>query len=284
MLYVRPDRPVDNLTLAVLREADQAANTLGLGYFVAGAMARDILLTNVYGVDVSRATRDVDLALAVESWAQFETIKAHLIGGGNFRAATGAAQRLYYRPESTTGYPLDIIPFRGVELPSRTIAWPPEFDVLMNVVGYEEALATAVQIQVAPDLAVRVASLPGLAILKLFAWEDRGHVNAKDAMDLCTIFRSYGDAGNRDRLYGDMIGVLEAVEYDVDLAGPRLLGKDVRGVADAETMAQLLSLLSDARKTERLVTDMARSMRGDEDGIELVELLLGQFVHGLRDD
>lgn len=59
---------------------------LGVAYFVAGAMARDIRLTNVFGIATERATRDVDFAVAVESWVQFEDIKKLLTAGGLFEA------------------------------------------------------------------------------------------------------------------------------------------------------------------------------------------------------
>lgn len=78
MLSVKPDRPVDPLTLAVLRAIAGTTRELGLPYFVAGAMARDIVLTNVFGIDTGRATQDVDLAVALENWDQFKIIKEKL--------------------------------------------------------------------------------------------------------------------------------------------------------------------------------------------------------------
>lgn len=139
MLSVKPDRPVDPLTLAVLRAIAGITRELGLPYFVAGAMARDIVLTNVFGIDTGRATQDVDLAVAVENWDQFKIVKEKLIASGQFNAAEKAMHRLYYRANGgNTGYPLDILPFRGVEQPPSIIAWPPDMKVIMNVIGYED--------------------------------------------------------------------------------------------------------------------------------------------------
>ena len=64
MLAVPPDRRPDPGMLEVLRQVDRVARSLGLDYFVVGAMARDILLTGVFGLSAGRATRDVDLAVA----------------------------------------------------------------------------------------------------------------------------------------------------------------------------------------------------------------------------
>lgn len=281
MLSIRPDQPLDPATLAILREVGQLTGELTIAYFVAGATARDILLTNVYGLNPSRATRDVDFAVAVESWHQFEVIKARLTAGGRFNVSKHTLQRLYYRISADgSGYPLDIIPFRGVEHPLNTVAWPPEMNVLINVVGYEEALAAAIPVQVEGSLVIRVASLPGLVMLKLFAWLDRGNENSKDAQDLLTLFRQYADAGNQDRLYDDA-GLMEVVGYDQDLAGPRLLGRDVRMIATPQTLEKMLSLFVDPAIADRLITHMAKVLRGVEDPITATERLVDQFKAGL---
>ena len=48
MLSVRSDRPIQPAALTVIRAVDKVTKELGLTYFVAGAMARDILLTHVF--------------------------------------------------------------------------------------------------------------------------------------------------------------------------------------------------------------------------------------------
>jgi predicted nucleotidyltransferase len=282
MLSVKPDRPVDPLTLAVLRAIAGITRELGLPYFVAGAMARDIVLTNVFGIDTGRATQDVDLAVAVENWDQFKIVKEKLIASGQFNAAEKAIHRLYYRANGgNTGYPLDILPFRGVEQPPRIIAWPPDMKVIMNVIGYEDALAAAVAVTVEPDLTVSFASLPGLALLKLFAWDDRHAETPKDAQDLVMLLRGYHMAGNQDRLYGAELAVLEAVDYDVDMASPRLLGIDVRRIASTAALEHAIALLEASARRDRLITHMAIELRSADDRIAEAEKLLEQFEIGL---
>lgn len=283
-LSVRSDRPVDNLTVAVLRDVDRVALELSLPYFVAGAMARDILLTHVSGLDIRRATLDVDFAVAVENWEQFQSIKARLAQGGRYQPAEKIEQRLYYLlPGGRKGYPVDIIPFGGVEQPANTIKWPPDMKVMMNVVGYQEALDNSVEVEVEAGLVIRVASLPGLALLKLFTWVDRGNENSKDALDLVILFRSYYEAGNQDRLYGEEIGMLEAVNFNLDLASPRLLGKDVRSIATPAIQERTMALLSDSRVTDRLITHMAQGLRHADDSVVEAERLLDQFKAGLTE-
>ncbi|MBK7472744.1 MAG: nucleotidyl transferase AbiEii/AbiGii toxin family protein [Betaproteobacteria bacterium] len=270
------------MTLAVLRAIAETTHGLGLPYFVAGAMARDILLTNVFGIDTGRATRDVDFAVAVEDWDQFEIVKEKLTASGQFTPAEKAAHRLYYRAHGgETGYPVDILPFRGVERPSHVIAWPPDMQVIMNVVGYEDVLAAAVAVTVESDLSVPIASLPGLALLKLFAWDDRRAETPKDAQDLVILLRRYHMAGNQGRLYGNESAVLEAVDFDLDTASPRLLGMDVRRMTSPLVLEQALILLSNSNRRDRLVTDMAKQLQAVDDSIAEAENCFEQFEIGL---
>src|SRR5205085_12544899 len=84
--------------------------------------------------------------------------------------------------------------------------WSPHNDFVMNVAGFRDALESAIQVQVDADLVVPVASLPGLLILKLFAWADRKH-EKRDAPDILKILTDYADAGNEDRLYADELPI-----------------------------------------------------------------------------
>lgn len=283
MLSVAPEHPVDPETLEVLRQVDRAARALTLEYFVVGAMARDILLSGVFGLATGRATRDVDLGIVLEAWLQFEALKAHLVGTGAFVPDPGTTHRLRHQTDPKhTGSPLDLIPFGGVEHRGQEIAWPPDGSVVLNVAGYGEALAAAIPVEVEPGFVVRVASLPGLAILKLIAWGDRGMEDPRDARDLATLLRQYGAAGNEDRLYGSEIGVLEVASYHLDLAGARLLGMDAARIVTPPTRGQILALFEDPARMSRLTLDVARGLRAVEDPVAAAEVLLAQFKSGFQ--
>jgi predicted nucleotidyltransferase len=283
MLSLADDRPIDPAMLAVRRHVDRAAQALALTYLLVGAMARDILLHGVFGLATGRATRDVDVGVVLDTWPQFEALKTHLVGTGTFLADPGTTHRLRYRPDPMhPGTPLDLIPFGGVEHRAHDIAWPPDRAVVMNVAGYREALTTAIAVEVEPGLVVRVVSWPGLAILKLIAWTDRGAQDRRDAIDLAMLLRHYGSAGTEDRLYGAEHDVLEAVGFNLELAGARLLGIDASRLATAPTRGQILALLDDAARRDRLVLDLARGVRAVEDPVAEAEALLGQFQAGFR--
>jgi len=281
-LIPKPDRPVDPLTLMVVGETQQAATRLGVPVFVVGAVARIILLENVHGLTAGRTTTDVDFAFALDNWEQFHAIKTSLLESPNFNASEQVAHRLYFRaPGLEHAYKVDLIPFGGIETSPNTITWPPDMVIMMNVAGLSDAFAAALNVEASPGLEISVASLPGIAVLKLFAWADRRQENPKDAIDLIALLRSYHEAGNENRIYEDAgaLAALEAVEYDPELAGAWLLGNDVAAMASKSTAMGLEALLNAATK-DHLVEDMSRAMKRREDSLDYAYRLLEQFTKG----
>jgi predicted nucleotidyltransferase len=190
-----------------------------------GAAARDLLLVHAQGLNPERATEDTDVALAIGSWDDFQRLREALLLSGEF-TPDGPPHRLW-RGEQR----LDIVPFGGVERSDRSIEWPTDGGEVMNVAGLAEAMATAVAVALPGGASIDVASLPALAVLKIWAWKDRRYsAPGKDASDLWMFLRHYAEAGNQDRLYGEEGEALAAFAFDFDQAGAWLLGKDAREV------------------------------------------------------
>jgi predicted nucleotidyltransferase len=277
----KPD-PIEPIALLVIHEIHKASKALELPVFLIGAMARIILLENIHGLSSGRATTHVDFAFSLDSWDQFTAIKASLVANEAFQESKHVAHRLYFRPDGFKHeYKVDLIPFGGLETSPNTIAWPPDMAVMMNVAGFCDALAAAVSVQLSPKIEIALAPLPGIAILKLFAWADRGRENPKDAIDLVLLLRTYNEAGNTNRIYKaeDALSALEKAGYDLELGGARLLGSDAAAMASARTSTQLEALLHGPTR-ERLIEDMARAMPGRSDAMDYSRRLLEQFTKG----
>ena len=269
---IRADRPVDPITIEILREVAAAAEAEGIDHMLVGATARDVLMTHVFGLEVRRATHDVDFAVAVKDWEQFEALRARLLARTTFKDDGRAQQRLYYQGEKGDyNYHLDLVPFGAISKGSNEIAWPPELTMIMNVAGYEDVLAAAELVEFSPGFIQKVVSVAGLAILKIVAWSDRGRENPKDAQDLVFIMDNYAVAGNFDRVY-EVDGVIEAGDNDPDVAGVYLLGLDIRRVASENTLDVLQQIIE--RDFDRLVTEMIKPLRHFENIEERVTLRL----------
>lgn len=281
-LTPKPDRPVEPIVVLVIQEIHKASKALGFPVFLVGALARIILLENIFGLKAGRATTDVDFAFALDNWEQFSAIKTFLVANAQFEESKHVAHRLLLQiPGAAHKYTVDLIPFGGIETSPATIAWPPDMSVMMNVAGYSDALAAAVTVEVSPEINIAVASLPGIAILKLFAWTDRGQENPKDAIDLVSLLRSYYEAGNESRIYEEegALAALETAGYDIELAGAWLLGNDAAVMVSAQTNTDLEILLNGIKR-ERLIADMARAMLGRDDALGYSHRLLEQFTNG----
>lgn len=282
MLRPHPDHPIEEETVDLIREVTDVARQIGLPVFLVGAMARILLLEHVYGLPRGRATRDIDFAFAVADWDTFEAIKAALIETSRFNASNGIAHRLFYRPSA--GGPsamVDLMPFGGVEDARGQISWPPELSIVMNVVGYQDASASTVQIQIEEDLVLSVVSLPASVLLKLFAWRDRRNETTKDAIDLYALLRRYSSAGAEDRIYTEANEQFESVGYDIELAGAWLLGRDAWTVAGTATRSRARDIITNASRVNRLIDDMMRASTVDN-SYDLCSALVEQFAKGFQ--
>ncbi|PPC94780.1 MAG: hypothetical protein CTY33_02495 [Methylotenera sp.] len=283
MQIIKPIKQVDVLTVEVANEIEKVSKALGLELLLVGAQAKVILLENIHGLNPGRATGDIDFAFAVESWDQFNQIKHCLISTGQFRELPKEKQRLLYKSSLIEHeYIVDIIPFGAVQDDKNMIAWPPEMDVVMSVSGYHEALESALLVELNSELMIKVVSLAGLTILKIFAWSERGTTTKnKDALDLLTLLSSYHEAGNTDRIYEELTQeVMESVDYNPEQMGAWLLGYDVAAIANESTVKAITALLEN--KKEGLVLQMAQSLMGKENPVDAAEALLNSFRQGFH--
>ena len=255
-LYVPAERSPDSDLVDLLRLVHKTCKNCGIDYFVAGAMARDLILYHAFGEKPSRLTRDVDLGIRVTDWDQFSALKTALIQTGQFSAVAVLEHRLDFQQRLL---PLDLVPFGEIQTSAGTIAWPPKGDIVMNVAGFAEARRAALSVEIVPGFAVPVASIPSLAILKLVAWSDRNAENNKDASDLLLLTKSYASIGNHDRLYDRENALLQQHDYNPDLAGAALLGKDAALICSSEATQIIQGILGTKKLRQRLIDHMIRS-------------------------
>jgi predicted nucleotidyltransferase len=266
--------------LSVVRELDRVASELGIPFFLAGAAARDIILVNLWQHRPGRATADIDFGFAVNDWRQFADLRARLVANGHFEPVSRMEHRLLYsNPEYGFRIPVDFIPFGGVSAPSKTIEWPPKGDFVLNVAGFEEAFDASLSVALEPGLTIRVASLVGLAILKVLAWIDRRWSNTKDATDLYTLMTTYDGAGNESRIFDEEMELLEHVGYDLTLAGSELLGRDAARLSGAVAGGQIQQALKAEALMNLLIGQMMTASL-DEGNTEFVTRVVDCFRRG----
>lgn len=222
---------------------------------MAGAMARDLILFHGYGINTGRRTEDVDWAMMVNTWDEFEALKARLVSTGEF-----SAQQPAHRLKYGSSLVIDLIPFGRIADEEGVISWPPDHHTIMTVLGFDEAYKNALKAKLPGGVEINVISLPALALLKLFAWNER-HVLAprKDAHDFTLIARHYVDAGNQDRLYEEFPHLLDEADFDYEVAGARMLGADIARLSSdvsKKAAVEILTRESDVQGKMALVAAM----------------------------
>ncbi len=245
---------IDEFMVQVVEAIDNVATNLNIPFFVVGATARDVILKYSYDINTIRATIDIDLAVRVPDWEQYDMLRRDLIMTGMFENDNRVPQRILYQGS----YPVDIVPFGKVQDQNGHISWPPEHEIKLNALGFEESFNDSILVRLRsdPPLDVRFASLVGQAVLKLISWKDDYPNRAKDAHDLLWIMLRYIDSGNQERLFGEESDLLEK---DFELASARLLGRDIGKMIDTRLEKEIINILEEETKEEgqfRLIIDM----------------------------
>lgn len=257
--YIDISNKFDNrLFVEVLGEVAETTAKFDIPFFIVGATARDFVLEYGFGLNPGRATADVDIGVRVSTWAEFNQLKEGLVSGDKFRLQ-GNKCRLVHE----NGTPIDLLPF-GLSSPGTGIVeWPPEDGEELNMNGFIEAFEYSMEVCISsePSLVLKVASPVGLVLLKLLAWNDR-KPETRDAIDLGYLVRDYLDLGNAERIFNEHTDLVEVDEFDYQIAGARLLGRDLAQICDRKTRQLLVQILGpelDKTGDLPLVVQSARS-------------------------
>ena len=195
---------------------------LEIKFFVIGATARDIIM-ELHGEKSGRRTQDIDIAIAVDKWEEFETIEKEITQLPDFKKDPKQQQRFLYLND----FQLDIVPYGGITSADDKIFWPPDQSFAMTVLGFEEAEKDLVKVKIDDTLEIDIVSLVGIFILKLVAWKDRHHKGNKDADDMGFILSNYLNIHEERAAMEHYDEVYEIENFTITKAGAALLGIDI---------------------------------------------------------
>jgi len=229
-----PDR------LEMLVRFRRIAEEQNVQFLLVGATVQQLILTCHYAIDERRKTYDLDFGVMLPDWGCYERLAHALETSGGFQQNMDRPHEFH----DGTGNRIDLVPFGAIGQ-GNAIAWPPERASIMNIVGYEDVFRAAVEIDFGQDIRIRSASLPGIVLLKLFAWNDRPYERTKDIQDIWLLLENYYQAGEVEmRLHTEHPDLLKLpTEKFCDLAGARILGRDLAKLCSPSTHANLKVLL-----------------------------------------
>jgi len=248
MSYPISSNKFDNpLLKELLQKLTVYFDSIDTKFYIIGATARDIIFSAIHNQEPGRKTFDLDIAIAIPNWDDFEKISADLSNLDDFKKSTDQKQRFHYKGI----YELDIVPFGEIAKEDQNIYWPPEEDHAMSVKGFSEVAKNTIALNVDEEFTVNVASLPGIFILKLIAWKDRHNKTGKDADDISFIIDSYLEI-NEDNLEEKNYDIYDDDKYDTYNAGAILIGRDLKKLftGQPEIKNEALTIIERELETE----------------------------------
>ncbi len=223
---IRPELLRPPSVIQVMAELGIACRQVGIDFYVVGAIARDIWLTS-NGVSPRRMTADLDLALAVADADHYRQLRDLLLAHDRFVELSTSVFALRHQETSLV---VDLMPFGAI----ADERWQVRLDGMgmeaISVAGFNE-MATAAQIVEAGEAGDqwRVASVAGIVLLKLIAWQDRPERRGKDATDLRLLLDYYFDLLEDATLFAasnaDLLELLATASTEVQASNRRVAAR-----------------------------------------------------------
>ena len=179
----------NNLLYDTLKALSKVMYDLQLDVYVVGALARDIAMEILKMPPSPRRTADLDVAIALKDWSQFELLKEQLLKNNFVKGKP--KQRFYYKGEDgNNDYEIDIVPFGKLETDEK-VAWPPEGNPEMSVKCFKDVMNIADTVVIDDTIIVKMAPLSGQFFIKFDTWIDRHLLTDKDAADMLYIMDNF---------------------------------------------------------------------------------------------
>ncbi|MCK4558796.1 MAG: nucleotidyl transferase AbiEii/AbiGii toxin family protein [Calditrichia bacterium] len=231
----------------ILKVLEKALNQLGVDFYLIGALARDIQLKGVHGIEPPRATTDVDLAVLVKDIETYRRLMQALTNRFNFTEASEP-----YRLEYKDGTWIDLLPFGKIESEDRKIKIGKKRIVELSLIGLRENLEFTKEIQFEDGFKIKVATLAGICLLKFFAWNGRPVQRERDISDISFILDKYIDI-YEDEIFEKHNDLLDSGWSDT--LGARILGRHIKTILTKEqkTWEKFITILESNLSEESLL-------------------------------
>lgn len=249
----------------VLDAVAQALDALEINYYMIGALARQIWYEKAK--KSFRTTKDVDYGILVGSIQEFEAVKTYLVEQKGYTPGKENPFVLI----SPEGFQVDLLPFGEIEQAGQVVIERTGMSTI-QAHGMKEVYENATE-QVTLEIGntFKAATLPGIVLLKLIAYDDRPERRQKDAQDIGNILNNFFE------LYENLI-----FENHSDLFGNEqqellnissmALGREISAIAASnndlhQRLARILAGHIQAGETSVFARLLAKEMNKDTESI-----------------
>jgi predicted nucleotidyltransferase len=168
----------------VLSALERRFTRFGIDYYLVGAVSRNAWLSGVHGIAPKRQTSDVDFGVFISKAGMYEKLIDHLTHAEGFLSTHENAFVLIWKD----GTQIDLLPFGEIEDNERRVTVAGSGFTSMHVEGFREVYALGLpEIELEGGYRFKLATLPGIVLLKLIAWDDRPELRSDDITDIAEI-------------------------------------------------------------------------------------------------
>ena len=223
----------------IVQIIDKVAIRLNLDYYLLGARAREFWLES-NNITPQRFTLDIDFAVLASDNDKFEEMKTILTNEYGFQKVEGVVHRVIYEKNDLL---VDLLPFGDIDK-SNYISFNDGETTVISVIGFKEVYQQIFDDGYS-DGDFKIASLPGLCVLKLIAWNDKPFERKKDIEDFAIIVKNYFEIAQKEiyELHLDLF----TDNFDTTRTGARVLGRHIKKISirNEKLSTRILKILND---------------------------------------
>ncbi|MBX3255713.1 MAG: hypothetical protein KF862_16385 [Chitinophagaceae bacterium] len=171
----------------LLSALERGFEKFGIDFYLVGAVARNVWMSSIHGIAPRRTTADTDFAVLINNKGTYEALKAYLIKEEGFIPSQENAFVLIKGDAQ-----VDLLPFGAIEDEDSKVTVQGTGYTSVHVPGFKEVYDTDLpELELENGHTFKFATLPGIVLLKLLAWDDRPEARRDDIKDISDILHHY---------------------------------------------------------------------------------------------
>tara|TARA_R110002124_G_scaffold106373_2_gene258038 strand:+ start:261 stop:1019 length:759 start_codon:yes stop_codon:yes gene_type:complete len=224
----------------VFDTVEKTFTELSIDYYLIGALARQIWYEKAEMK--FRTTRDIDYAILVGSHQEYEAVKQYLIENENYIAVMENAFVLI----SPDGLQVDLLPFGDIES-QGSVKIEGTGMTTIQISGMKEVYKNGTEVvSLETGNSFNAATLIGIVLLKLIAYDDRPERRQKDATDIGNILLNFFPL-HQDLIYSIHLDMFGEQERTLENISAIVLGREIKKIvsSNASLIDRLNRILND---------------------------------------
>lgn len=240
----------NDLLYDTLKALSSSLQSLNIPLYVVGATARDVMMKLLGEDEVRRRTNDLDVAIALQDWSDFDRVKKKL-EQNHFNKVKDKQKFIYKGEANDNDFEVDVVPFGNIAV-NEQICWPPEGNPVMSVRCFDDVMAHSMDVSVGDEITFKIAPLYGQFLIKFDAWIDRHAKTDKDAVDMFYFLNSYfnvkvmNDSVPPDEIYASD----DDKELTHEVLSARWLAYDISKILSTEHLVYYIEIIEEELKKE----------------------------------